>query len=68
MSNATVRVRVVVEVPVRSTWGSDCTVAQVQKQGIEEAVGALRRVVGSSGIRFVNVESCDMVVPLGDEK
>jgi hypothetical protein len=65
--SATVRVRVVVEVPVRGTWGADCTVAQVQRQGIEEATNVLRRVAGSSGIRFVRVESCDMTVSIVGE-
>lgn len=63
--SATVRVRVVIDVPVRGAWGPTCTVAQVQRQSIEEATAVLRRVAGTSGIRFVRVESCDMTVSLG---
>jgi hypothetical protein len=36
--HATARVTLTVEVDVRSSWGGDCTVDQVNRQAAEEAV------------------------------
>jgi hypothetical protein len=45
---ATARVRVVIDLPVGDTWGSDCSVAQVQEQARQSALGILR---GNDGLK-----------------
>jgi hypothetical protein len=43
--SANARVQLTIEVDVGSSWGSDCTVAQVHKQGEEEAIGCVRQLL-----------------------
>ena len=57
MSNSKIvglaRVKLEVEVPTASHWGSDCTVGQIFSQASEEAAQRLRNALGNSGIRIV---------------
>lgn len=39
---ATARVKVTLEVEVRSSWGNECKLEQIEKQATEDALGALR--------------------------
>lgn len=39
------RVKLEVEVPSGSSWGPDCTMAQIQKQAIEGAISTLERAL-----------------------
>jgi hypothetical protein len=59
---ATVRVRLVVEVKTSGAWGADCTIGQIQKQGVESATAIVQRQLGAAGIRIVGVSAVDMVV------
>jgi hypothetical protein len=61
---ATIRVQVLVEVAVGASWGDDCSVGQVRKQGVEEAVGAVTRLVHVEGskVRVVGAVASDMVL------
>ncbi len=43
--SASARVQLTIEVDVGSSWGGDCTVAQVHKQGEEEAIGCVRQLL-----------------------
>lgn len=54
MSNitGTARVRVVVEVDT-SSWGQNCTVAQILRQASEEGVANVRRMVTDGGGRII---------------
>ena len=45
---ATATVNLTVEVKVESSWGPDCSIAQVHHQAAEAARGALRNAVASS--------------------
>ena len=50
-------------VTVSSTWGDDCSVGQVRKQGVEEAEGAVRRALeGAKGLTILGTESLEMTV------
>ena len=63
MATASVRVRLVVEVKPSDTWGDDCTLGQVQKQGVTAALAILERALGeNSRVRIVGVDSCDVVL------
>jgi hypothetical protein len=59
---ATVRVRLVVEVRLTSSWGADCTLGQIHRQGTQESVEALQRVLGDAKMRIVEATACDVVV------
>ena len=48
---AVARVRLLVEIPLRSTWGVECSVSQIEKQAVEEAVQALRLGVAINGLQ-----------------
>jgi hypothetical protein len=51
------RVSVTVEVQVGS-WGPDCDLAQVYRQGSDGAIGKLRRLFErESGVRVVSVDA-----------
>ena len=43
------RVRIVLEIDVPDTWGADVTAAQVQRQAVEAAMGAIARGVTVGG-------------------
>lgn len=45
---ATATVTLTVEVKVESSWGTNCTIAQVHSQAAEAARGALRNAVAGS--------------------
>lgn len=66
--SATVLVRVVLEVPVGGTWGSDCTVEQAHQQGEKEALGQVSRLLESdtmgraTGVRVVQVLNSNVVI------
>ena len=60
---ATVRVTVVVEVSLNSTWGPDCTMQQVYGQGTQEAIAHVRnRLQTATGCRVVGATSTDIMV------
>lgn len=71
---ATVKVRMVVEVTPSGSWGDDCTMGQIQKQGTQAALDALSNALftdnerrPSKRFRIVSIDACDMVVALGGE-
>lgn len=43
-TNATAKVRLLVEVDVNSSWGKDCGVEQIHKQAADEAQGVIRQM------------------------
>jgi hypothetical protein len=54
-TSTSARVTVTVEVNVGS-WGPECELDQVYRQGSESAIGKLRRVIGNdSSIRILKV-------------
>lgn len=56
-------VRVVVGVEVGATWGDDCPVSQVRRQGSEAGEAAVRRALdGAKGLTILGVESLEMTV------
>lgn len=42
-AKAVARVRVTLEIPIASLWGTGCTIEQVYKQAMDAARGILRR-------------------------
>lgn len=60
---AVARVRVMLEIPVKGSWGDDCTVAQVYKQAVDGARGVLRRHF-NLGDGLVGVERCSDAIDL----
>ncbi|NPC72932.1 hypothetical protein HPP05_24610 [Corallococcus exiguus] len=61
-ATATVKVRLVVEVKVKSAWGDDCTVGQVQAQGTREAIATVTRLLTDSAASVVQVDACAMTL------
>lgn len=62
-TKATVRVRVVLGVEVASTWGDNCSVAQVRKQGVDAAEAIVRRALKDAAeVKVLGVESLEMTV------
>lgn len=66
---ASVKMRLVVEVTPHDTWGEDCTIDQIEKQGREAAINMLQGVLalaqnhGSSHrIRIIDVPDQIQVV------
>lgn len=53
--SATALVRVTIEVDAGSSWGPDCTVAQIRKQAGEEAMLRLRNALNQSRTPFAIV-------------
>lgn len=45
------RVRITVEIGLTGRWGSDCTIAQIEKQAREEAIQSLRLGVAIRGLQ-----------------
>ena len=43
------RVRLTQEIDVADTWGGECTAAQVQRQAVEAAMGAISRGITIGG-------------------
>lgn len=61
--SATVRVRLVLEVESHGAWGEDCSIAQAKRQGLSDAMGNLRRVLGEAhGITIVECVGTDIVI------
>lgn len=55
MSTARAKVIVTIEVSLTDTWGTDCTVGQIQKQAKDGALGKLRKMAeNTSGIKIVS--------------
>lgn len=62
-TTATVRIRVVVGVEVSSTWGPNCTVAQVRDQGAREGEAAVRQALSeATALKVLGVEALEMTV------
>lgn len=62
-TRATVRVRVTVEVAVSSSWGGDCPLSQVRKQGAEEGENIVRNALaGHKRLTVRGVEALEMTV------
>jgi len=58
------RVTVTLEIVAHSSWGAECTVEQVHKQGIEDVEGVLQRIrerVPDSGIKSITITKVDAV-------
>ena len=65
------RVKLTVEVVTHDTWGDDCSVVQVRKQGREAAVCALLRVLSAGdreGTRFVVTGDPVVEVVIAEDK
>lgn len=43
-ASATARVILTIDLDIRSNWGADCTIAQVEKQALDAAHGELKRM------------------------
>lgn len=63
---ATVRVRVVVDVPVSSSWGADCTLGQIHAQATEAATTMVSNAL-TRGMRVVEAKACNIVVACEDK-
>lgn len=48
---ATARVQITIEIDAGSSWGPDCTVAQVRKQAGDESVARIMNILRDSKIR-----------------
>lgn len=49
------KVNVELEITTGSNWGDDCTIAQVKKQSLHDAIRILSKVIGSNNlIKIVN--------------
>lgn len=60
-----VRVRLLVEVDLGSTWGADCSVGQVRAQATREATEMLQRRLAKEGgrpIKIVELAGLDVIV------
>lgn len=49
--SATARVQVTIEIDAGSSWGPDCTVAQIQQQAGEEATRRLVDLVAAARVK-----------------
>lgn len=58
----TVTVHLVVKVEVKGTWGGDCTLEQIRKQGTTEAVNSLSRTLADKGVAIIKVDAREVVV------
>lgn len=43
--SVTARVQILLDIDCHSSWGDECTLAQVQKQAIEDAIGHLNHLI-----------------------
>lgn len=67
MIRATAKVQVLIEVSVGS-WGNDCTMAQLDRQAREQAIGRVRNLISNgAGMKVLKVESVEAVVA-GEDK
>jgi len=46
------RVQLTIEVELATTWGDNCTIGQLHKQGAEDAIGEVRRKLNNSGAQI----------------
>lgn len=65
---ATSVIRLVVEVTPTDSWGGECTVEQVKKQGTEAALAAIQRVFEKTGVRAKVVDVAAVRMVINEEK
>jgi hypothetical protein len=66
---ATATVQVTLEITVKDTWGKDCPISQVYRQGAESAIGSLGYALRQSGIKakIIGTPQVSAVVAKGFE-
>lgn len=64
----TAKVKVILNIPVSSSWGPECSVAQVQGQAADEAKRTVEKMVKASGLSLYGFEIDSIQVAIVEKK
>lgn len=65
---ATARVKILLDIPVSSGWGPECTIVQVHKQAAEDAGRVIELLLQKSNLRGLQIEVVAVHVGIVEEK
>lgn len=69
VKTTTVTVQVVLEISGLSSWGPDCSIAQVHRQATEEAIGRVMRLVGEDHLaRIIGALKVSTIILTKDDR
>ena len=62
MVGAKAKITVTVEVFLSDTWGDECTIAQINKQASDSAIGLLRRAYNGKDVQITGTPVVTVVL------